>query len=399
MSLKQYIIFLIAIYLSVGSASGQDPYLKGIALADQGLLAEAHSLLQSQDHDRAGNVLLGMADISYRMGDVKTALQELSELEKDVPGKGSYLQAKIHAEKGEADLAVRCLRQHLRSPFKHAQDYILLDESFQAIEGSLQWKTLWKEDWYTEEELLLQEVRYLDRNTEYLNALDMIDGEISDGKESAGLLAARGKVLLHMSQKQGSLASYTRAIKSEPGNADFYRERAEVYRAMGEYEKAAEDLERSCRINPEQLNILLDAARLNHKSGDLKSAREDADAYLLYFPDDPEANYVSGSIRMDDGKYFEAIDRFNTCLGADRSDPRYFKARGMCYLATSTFRYARNDFGMALDLDPEDAETWYMKGTSRLNLGDREGAMSDWEHAARLGSRDAAQKLETYAPR
>ena len=49
---------------------------------------------------------------------------------------------------------------------------------------------------------------------------------------------------------------------------------------------------------------------------------------------------------------------------------------------------------MALDLDPDDHEVWYLKGLARWNMNDREGAMNDWQHAARLGSPKAAEKLQ-----
>jgi hypothetical protein len=49
---------------------------------------------------------------------------------------------------------------------------------------------------------------------------------------------------------------------------------------------------------------------------------------------------------------------------------------------------------MALDLDPDDPGVWYMKGLVRWSLNDREGSVSDWKRAMRLGSYEAANKLE-----
>ncbi len=51
---------------------------------------------------------------------------------------------------------------------------------------------------------------------------------------------------------------------------------------------------------------------------------------------------------------------------------------------------------MALDLEPDNPEVWYMKGLARWSMNDREGALSDWKQASRLGSYEAALKLEEY---
>jgi tetratricopeptide (TPR) repeat protein len=121
--------------------------------------------------------------------------------------------------------------------------------------------------------------------------------------------------------------------------------------------------------------------------------------YLEYYPEDAEVHYLAGQVNLDTGDYLDALTRFNECLQIEKNDPRYYTARGRTYLLTSTYRYALNDFGMALDLDPGDPEAWYLRGEVQWKMNQREGAFRDWEKAARLGSFEAARKLEENSPR
>ena len=61
---------------------------------------------------------------------------------------------------------------------------------------------------------------------------------------------------------------------------------------------------------------------------------------------------------------------------------------------SDTWTYAIKDFSMALDLDPRNPESWYMKGICRQEQGDHEGAKSDFEMAAHYGSTEAIEELE-----
>ena len=115
--------------------------------------------------------------------------------------------------------------------------------------------------------------------------------------------------------------------------------------------------------------------------------------YVVYYPEKAEAHFLHGNILFESGKYLKALSSFNHCLKLETDDPRFYAARGKTYLATSTYPYALNDFGMALDLDPKNHEVWFQRGMVKWQTNDREGSIADWERAARYGSAKAAEKL------
>jgi tetratricopeptide (TPR) repeat protein len=373
----------------------QELYLRGIAMAEQGNHAGARTSLEEalQYDENNTDYLLHLAKACRNLGDPGAALEYLHRLDAIEPGKGSYLQAVIHASNGNAGEAARHLEIHLRSPYKLPSHQILMDEAFAPVEDSPQWKKLWSKDWYSDDEVFLQEIRYLAEEGELLQSLDTIDARLEAKPEWAELHAARGNVLLEMKQYQGAVQAFTRALEYSPGDAAVHYQRARAYRSQEKYEKAIADLEKACRLEPENLNLLEEIGQMYQAAGQYGKAAGYLERYTGYFPEKPEARFIYGQIHLDAGRYFDALDQFNACLRMDDTDPRFFAARGKTYLETKTYRYAIQDFGMALDLDANDPEVWYLRGQARWNTGDRAGALSDWEKAARLGSFEAARKL------
>jgi len=390
------ILLLAALPVLNLRAQVQEMYLKGIAFSDHGEFIQAREYMEkalSYDDDNA-NYLLKLAEINYHSGNSSAAMANLNRLEQVAPGKGSYLLAYIHASSGDAIEAIKALESHLQSEYKLPSYIILLDEEFSMIENSPEWRKLWSRTWYSEEEEFLQEVRYLNNNKEYLQALELLDTRLKGRDDWDALYAVRGDVLLNMNQFQGAVQSYSRAIEISSVQADYYYGRAEAYLAQDKPEKSISDFEKAMRMEPENLDLLLDIARIYYITENYPKAANYLNRSIDIYPGNLESLYLLGQVYFDSKKYLDALDKFNTCLKLSAVDPRFYAARGKTYLETKTYRYALNDFSMALDLDPNDYEVWYWKGLVRWQMNDREGSLSDWRHAARLGSFEAARKLE-----
>ncbi len=393
-------ISALAFFLQI-SAFGQDEYLLGIARMNDGSPEQARihfeNVLATDGDDQ--DCLLKISETFYRTHDYHNAIEYLERLEKLQGGMGSYLLAKTYAELGDASMSVFHLEKHLRSPYKLPSSTILLDDAFLSLEQGSEWKSLWKNDWYSEEEVLFQEISYLSGAGDYIDALDMIETAIGGPADQVALLAARGKVFYRMENYQNSVEAYTEAIEKTRMNAECFYGRAESYIALGKIKNALPDLKRAWQLQPEKLELLKELSQANRSAGIFDQAAAAIEEYIEYFPAQAEAHYVHGQILFDSGKYLQALSSFNTCLELETNDPRFYAARGQTYLATSTYRYALNDFGMALDLDPKNHEVWFQKGMARWNSNDREGSINDWQIAARLGSQKAAEKLEELSIR
>jgi tetratricopeptide (TPR) repeat protein len=377
------------------SALGQDPYLLGIARLQEESYDQARNyfeqVLATDSDDPEG--LLKIAETYYLTADYPNAIAYLEQLENLRVGMGSYPLARTYANMGDAGMAAGYLEEHLRSEYKLPSSTILLDDAFLSIETSSEWRSLWKKDWYTEDELLFQEITYLTNSEDYLDALDLIGQALDGTADRATLLIARGRVFHRLGNYQNSIKAYTAAIELTRTNAESFYGRAASYLALGKFRDAIPDLKRTVQLQPEKLEILKELSEANRAAGDFDQAAAVIEDYIAYFPEQAEAHYMHGQVHYESGKYLKALSSFNLCLELETNDPRFYAARGKTYLATSTYRYALNDFGMALDLDPKNHEVWFQRGMAKWQSNEREGAIADWERATRYGSEKAAEKL------
>ena len=379
----------------------QDPYLMGVARLQEGSCEAARiQFEQVLAHDPGHpEALLKIAETYYQTNDYRNAITYFEQLEGIREGMGTYGLARSHARLGEIATSMQYLEKHLRSAYKLPSSTVLLDEAFFELENSREWKSLWKHDWYTEEELLLQEISYLTRSGNHLEALDAIDQALAGETDRASLLTARGMVFYGMGHYPQSIQAYSAAIDINRMNAAAFHGRAQSYLALGKPADAIPDLKRTRQLDPENLEILKELSGAQRTAGNFDQAIQDLEDYLVYHADQAEALYLHGQTLYDAGKYLKSLTSFNRCLELESEDPRFYFARGQAYLATSTYKYALNDFGMALDLDPKNHEVWFQKGMARWLSQDREGSISDWQKAARYGSEKAAKKLEELALR
>ncbi len=394
-------VLLLLAWLSHFTAFGQDPYLLGIARLHEGSYEQARihfeQVLATQNNDPEG--LLKIAETYYLTADYQNALAYLEKLEVRKVDMGSYLMARTHAKMGDAGMATLYLEKHLRSEYKLPSSTILLDEAFSLLETSREWKSLWKNDWYSENEILFQELAYLTASEDYLDALEMIEQALGGTADRSLLLSARGAVFHEMGNYNNSIQAYSEAIELTRMNAESFYGRAASYIALDKFKDAIPDLKRTLQLQPEKLEILRELSEANLAAGDFNQAVDVIQEYVAYYPEKAEAHYMHGNILFESGKYLKALSSFNHCLELETDDPRFYAARGKTYLATSTYPYALNDFGMALDLDPKNHEVWFQRGMAKWLSNDREGSIDDWERATRYGSEKAAKKLEELSIR
>ena len=395
------LLWLLLTGLYTPSVSGQDPYLMGIASMQEGSYEQARTFFEQvlalRSNDARG--LLKMAEAYYQTADYQPSIDYLERVEEQRDGMGSYGLARAYAQLGDHSKAVQYLEKHLRSEYKRPYSKIWLDPAFVSLENSREWRSLWKTEWYTPEEQMIREISYLTESGDHLDALDMIQDGLSGEADRAALLAARGAVFHAMGSYQNAIQAFSQAISLTRMDALPFHGRARAYMALGKFSDAVPDLKRSIDLQPERLETLLELSEAYRSAGDYDQAVQVIEDYAAYFPDRAEAHFYHGQILYESGSYLKALVPFNRCLELESNDPRFYAARGLTYLATSTYRYAINDFGMALDLDPKNHEVWFQKGMARWHASEREGAIADWERAARLGSGTAVQKLEEITGR
>jgi tetratricopeptide (TPR) repeat protein len=337
---------------------------------------------------------LKRAECLYELNDYQAALGDLGKT--DDKAAGSLLAARCYARMGAVEPCITQLEMHLRSPYKEAESAILLDPAFAALENQHQWKELWRKEWYDDEERLLADASFLVKKKDYLDVLELLSQEHEAVATNDELLAVRAEAFFGLGNLNNCINDLSAAIARNGSIPGYYNRRAEAYDKQGKYPKAIEDYSRSLLLNEDQFTVYYARAQAYKAIHELDKAGEDMGFLVRYFPRNEKYLYETGRIFYMNKQYVDALKQFNSLLQLSADSAKYFQARGEIYLSTGIYRYAANDFSMALDLDPLNSECYLKKGLARYKLGDTKGACTDWEKASRYGSAEAGSLLTRY---
>jgi len=272
---------------------------------------------------------------------------------------------------------------------------IKLDPAFTSLENLRSWKQLWSKEWYNDFEVIHAEIKYLIKSKQYIDALDLIDQNLTKYAHRPQIYAARGEIFMNLGNFNSAVTAYSHAIELTKTQSEYYIQRGKAYSKTGKYDSALDDLKKAINLDPGNFSLYIERSWLYNQMKMYKESIEDISFYLELFPEDDHAIYQCGQIYYDQGSYLKALEWFNKCLKINRSEAKYFAARGNAYLMTKTYKYAAQDYGMSLDLDPDNPEVYMNKGLARFYMGDKEGACSDWQKAVRYGSVKARELLNT----
>lgn len=391
-------ILFLSIIASTLFSQDQDSYLSGRAEMKKGNYASAINIFTYglSSEKASADLLLNLGQCYYEVKDFTSAVRSLTMADRKKKNIGSLWLARSYALTGKNDSAIVYLNAHLTSAYKLPESTIKLDPAFQDLENTKQWKDLWKKEWYDEFENLLAEITYLSRKHEYIEALDLIDQNITKYSQRHQIHAARGKIFLDLKNFNSAVTAYSRAIDINGTQTEYYLDRANAYSNLQKYDMAVSDLIKALNLEPDNFPLYIERSRLYKYLTRYDMAINDISYYLSFFPEDVDAMFVCGQIYYDEGSYLKALEWFNKCLSIDKSKSYFYNARGTTYLKTNTYKYAIQDFGMALDLDPKNSDAYLNKGLARFYMNDTQGACYDWQKAARLGSTKAIEMLNSH---
>jgi len=196
---------------------------------------------------------------------------------------------------------------------------------------------------------------------------------------------------------QNAISDFTQAIKLN-SKSGAYEERSRVYTAIQDYQHALQDIDTSLRlyqeyeVNPGQ--VYLQRAYIYSYIGNINQAISDFSQAIKYSEGNLGLLYTqrgSAYLSLDDNT--AAIRDFSEAI---RQSPKFtdaFANRGVAYYNSGNYKAALSDFDKAVTLAPEQGIAYYNRGLARINLDDQKQGIEDFKIAARLGYKEAQDKL------
>lgn len=331
----------------------------------------------------------------YETGRYPEALSEFIFVNKRRTGMASLMLARTETRLNHPDLAVKYLKEHLSSRYKEPEKEIMLDPELSRLEGTPEWKSLWKEkDWYGPFDRQLQDASYLISREAYPEAINVLNEMADRGFKRTLVFQKLGEIYLASGNMKAAREAFDQSISADSRNMESLAHRIRLLFENGDYEEANRDCERLLRQSPDEFDLYFTSAAIHSALGNYEKAVQRMEEYLVYFPESANAYKKLGIVHYEAGKYLKALPAFNRSLEIDSGDPQCFYHRGLTYMATNTTRIAEKDFSMALDLDPTNGDVWFAKGNVNLKLGNHDKACFDFRKALQYGIFEAREPLE-----
>ena len=128
------------------------------------------------------------------------------------------------------------------------------------------------------------------------------------------------------------------------------------------------------RLQPDRLDGPLNLAKTALNEGDLKTAYQYLQTCEEIKKGDPQAAWVWGRVRQEDGMYEDAIAAYNYVLKTFPEDRAAWRQLGRTYYLDQQYEKSMESYNQVLAIDPEDREAYYHLSLNYRALGKNEEA-------------------------
>ena len=389
---------LLSLALVVISASAQKfpkSFYRAQAALENGEFAQAISWIDSTLNSSTINesYWLKRGEVNYLSKNYQDALVDFLTADKYKNQFASYWLAKTYAQLNDTAKVFEQLRIHLETRGKESEATIQLDEAFDKIQNTSQWKRIWLTDWYSPAEKLAAEIEYLFDQESWTEAIEVLNQRIEGRSAGHQLYTFRGEAYYNIGSYKAAEADFSQAIDKSKRNHEYLIWHAKTLIKQEKFRKAIDDVDRAIELSggkPEYFMIRSEAYAGESK---FEEAASDLEFYLSFYPKNITAIEKYAFIAAEAGKNLTALSQLAKLIKTTPNEPKLYIQRAKIYMKSENWAMAEMDFAMSLDFNPNNADVYIQKGLCRYYQGNSAGACNDWKNALRLGSFEAQELI------
>jgi tetratricopeptide (TPR) repeat protein len=230
---------------------------------------------------------------------------------------------------------------------------------------------------------------YLGRGWSYLT-LFQYEKAIADFEIAEGLTPYwqtqyyMGKAYAGLNRHEEAIPFYDRALAGQPNYIHVLIDRGVSYVALKEYELAIADFDKALELDSGNVMALAERGRAYVQQHNYEAARADLNR-LVEIDSSYKQSYVD---YLAIGDYIVIVTKLQTLSDSLQSEPdnvTLLVQRGNVYMQLGDYDPAMDDFNHVIELDPQNAEAYYARGSIYgVFQQDYEAAFADFDRAIAL---------------
>ena len=392
------ILVFVAFTMSASSQSlSSNPLLVLNTYNQKGAPQKAISYYQSLATNNNPDIelKLGLGKAYYLSGEYKKATNIFIEINSENEKKANYELAQCYAQLNKPALSIQYLQVHLNSHNKKMQRTINSDDAFAKIENSREWLDLWKNEWYSKYDLLLEDAWYEYSNRNFEDALKIVDRLNNIRKSLVKAYYLKSLIYMELNEPENALIAINTAINKRNKIASYYAARSNIEIELNKSKKALKSIKTAISMDSTQPDFYFTRARAYLKSGNIDKSVEDLEAMIALVPDF-DIYKLAGEIYYEGGEYQLALKAYNKCILQEKYNADIYISRGDVYTKIFAYEFAEKDYTMALDFQPFNGELYYKRGQTRKKLKKANLACSDYKKAFKYKYMKADDEIRSY---
>jgi len=200
----------------------------------------------------------------------------------------------------------------------------------------------------------------------------------------------KGEVLSRQGNRDGAIAEFNEAIKTDPNNLGGYIERAQLYIAAGDDAKAQADVKTAIGLANRSVPAQYLQALLNARAKDYAGADTILTKFAAAFPNFPRGYYLQAVVKAALKQYEQAESAITAYLGAVPNDIAGEKVLADIQLRKGNAAGAADTLEKITADAPDDPQSLAMLGQAYMQLGRSQQAVDAYERAAKLAPENAS---------
>lgn len=210
-------------------------------------------------------------------------------------------------------------------------------------------------------------------------AAAVVDSLLLFAPRNSGAYVMRTQVAMNLKDTVTALAMAGKAVECDKYSATVYDARSMVYYAMGDYDRAEADMDKSIDLLPGRSGSYANRGLVRYFREDLRGALADFDMAVYTDSTSLTAHYNRGLLLMEFGDNNRAIEDFDMVLGVDPDNTLARYNRALLRTAVGDYKGAVADLSMVIEAYPSFEQAYGLRADARRKLGDTAGAKADEE--------------------
>jgi len=221
---------------------------------------------------------------------------------------------------------------------------------------------------------------------EYAPALESIEKCIAlynnEGKDLyLDLLFKRGCLLVMLGRYDEALKSLDLALAEDPGLADVYLIKAQIYAERQDMEALADCLTAYLHMRPEDNQIRALLAQVQFAEGDYEGAAEQYEEIMQKDPS-AEIEYLYGLNAVRNYDFAAGEAALSSAIAKDDSFDGVYYYRGVCRMSLGDYGGAIEDLTVSIEREDMVHASYYTRGICLLMNNEYEKGLADIQYAA-----------------